>query len=223
MMWAVLPVKSLGAAKQRLAPLFAADERRMLARAMFSDVLAACARARTLSGVMVVTADPEVVAIAAQAGARVLPERHEQGTNPAVQAGMRALTGRASGIIVLPADVPQVTGSTIDAAVALCRHQPSLVLVEASRDGGKNLLGCAPPDLIAPSFGCGSFVRHRASAAAACIEPLTLGLGELDLDLDGPDDLTQFLALATDTRTDRVLRELGAPLRLGALHACEPA
>jgi 2-phospho-L-lactate/phosphoenolpyruvate guanylyltransferase len=223
MMWAVLPVKSLGAAKQRLAPLFAPDERRTLARAMFSDVLAACARARALSGVMVVTADPEVMAIAAQAGARVLAERHEQGTNTAVQAGMRALAGRASGIIVLPADVPHVTSSTIDAAASLCNRQPTLVLVAARRDGGTNLLGCAPPGLIAPSFGSGSFVRHRARAAAAGIEPLTLRLGGLDLDLDGPDDLTRFLALATPTRTDLLLRELGAPVRLGALPACEPA
>jgi 2-phospho-L-lactate guanylyltransferase len=89
-LWAVLPVKSLACAKRRLAPLLDGDERRRLARAMLEDVLEACAGAASLAGILVVTADDEAAAIAKEAGARVLPEADERGTNDAVQAGLRS-------------------------------------------------------------------------------------------------------------------------------------
>ena len=54
---AILPVKSFGAAKQRLAPALGAGSRQALAQAMFLDVLATLRRVRGLEGVAVVTAD----------------------------------------------------------------------------------------------------------------------------------------------------------------------
>lgn len=212
--WAVVPVKSLAAAKQRLARLLAAGERRRLARAMLQDVLDACIGARLLAGIAVVTADDEVAAVAAEAGALVLKERCERGINAAIGAGIRAVAGVASGVIVLPADVPHVTAAALDAAARLCAGENTLVLVPASRDGGTNLLACAPPDLIAPSFGPGSFARHGALAERAGIELLLPSLGRLDLDLDRPEDIASFLALPATTRSHRVLLDLEVPARL---------
>src|SRR5437016_3719044 len=66
-----VPVKDLVNAKQRLVPALEPTERRELARAMLSDVLAAL-RAARLDGVWVVTRDPEVVGLAAAFGAEPL-------------------------------------------------------------------------------------------------------------------------------------------------------
>lgn len=221
--WAVLPVKSLAAAKQRLAPLLGAQGRRRLARAMFEDVLGACAGARSLAGILVVTADPEVAGIGKGAGALVQEEAEERGTNAAIEAGIRAVARIASGVIVLPADVPHVASTAIDAAARLCSRERTLVLVPASRDGGTNVLACSPPDLIAPCFGPGSFARHRALATNAEIETILPSLGALELDLDYPEDLARFLVLSNDTRTRRVLLDLDVPARLGGTATFEPA
>jgi 2-phospho-L-lactate guanylyltransferase len=212
--WAVVPVKSLSMAKQRLAPLLDAGERRRLARAMFEDVLAACVAASRLAGIVVVTADAEVAALATTSGALVVAEAQERGTNAAVEAGIGTLSDVVSGVIVLPADVPHVSPAAIDAAARLCARERALVLVPASGDGGTNLFACTPPHLLRPSFGTGSFARHFALAARAGLEPLLPRLGQLDLDLDRPDDLARFLELRSATRAHRVLVELDVPARL---------
>ena len=49
--WALVPVKDLRDAKQRLADVLDADERRALFRAMLEDVLAVLAACRSLAGV----------------------------------------------------------------------------------------------------------------------------------------------------------------------------
>jgi 2-phospho-L-lactate guanylyltransferase len=211
--WAVVPVKSLPAAKQRLAPLLERSERQMLARAMFEDVLDACMAAGSLAGTVVVTADDEVGRIGERAGARIVTEPHERGTNAAIETGIRAVTGCATGVIVMPADVPHVTAASLDAVARLCSSK-ALVLVPASRDGGTNLLACTPPDLIGTSFGPGSFRRHLQEGACAGMQPLLPSLGRLDLDLDRPEDIGAFLDLPTNTRTRRVLLDLGIPIRL---------
>jgi 2-phospho-L-lactate guanylyltransferase len=221
--WAVVPVKSPDTAKQRLAPLLDRRERRRLAFAMLEDVLAACVEARRLAGIAVVTADAEVAALAEEAVALVVREAEEHGTNAAVEAGLSAAAAVASGVVVLPADVPQVTAASLDAAARLAAGPKALVLVEARRDGGTNLLACTPPDLIRPSFGPGSFARHRLTAARAGVEPLLPSLGDLDLDLDRPEDLARFLALPATTRSHRVLVDLGVPARLNPVPSAPAA
>ena len=213
--WAVVPVKSLPAAKQRLRSLLDDVQRQCVARAMFEDVLAACMAAGQLAGTVVVTSDHELGSIAEAAGAFVVTQANEGGTNAAVRAGIRAVAGCATGVIVVPADVPHVTAGSLNAVAWLCSRKGALVLVPASRDHGTNLLACTPPDLIATSFGRGSFLRHLQNAARVGVEPLLVRPGRLDLDLDRPEDIDGFLALPTATRTRRVLLGFGlsAPLR----------
>jgi 2-phospho-L-lactate guanylyltransferase len=169
--------------------------------------------AGSLAGTLVVTADREVERIAERAGAQVLLEPEERGTNAAIQSGIRALAGCAIGVIVVPSDLPHVTAGWLDVAARLC-SPPALVLVPASRDGGTNLLACAPPGLIETRFGPGSFQRHLREAASAGVEARLPSLGRLDLDLDGPDDIRAFLDLPTTTRTRRVLIDLDIRTRL---------
>ena len=59
--WAVVPVKETGQAKERLAPLLPPPMRRQLVLAMLEDVMAALAGAAGLAGVSLVTADPAAI------------------------------------------------------------------------------------------------------------------------------------------------------------------
>jgi 2-phospho-L-lactate guanylyltransferase len=221
-LWAIVPVKSLPIAKRRLSSLLDPRERQRLARVMFEDVLEACLGARSLAGIVVVTGDAEVAGMAQHAGARVVRDAYEGGTNAAIQNGLRAVIGAACGIVAIPADIPHITAAALDEVVRLCREH-RLVLVPASRDGGTNIFACSPPHLIEPSFGAGSFMRHQALAAVAGIQPVVPWLDGLDLDLDYPEDLDSFLRLPLVTRTHRVLLEWAVPARLSSAPGASPA
>jgi 2-phospho-L-lactate guanylyltransferase (CobY/MobA/RfbA family) len=66
--------------------------------------------------------------------------------------------------------------------------------VAASRDGGTNLLGCSPIDLIAPCFGVNSFAEHASAAKRAGVEPGIFACRSIIHDIDQPRDLSCFRA-----------------------------
>ena len=72
--WAVVPVKELDGAKQRLAPLLSPAQRRALIEVMVGEVLNAVAGAHGLAGIIVVTLDPTTAALASRLGARVVTD-----------------------------------------------------------------------------------------------------------------------------------------------------
>lgn len=198
-LWALVPVKRFGLAKRRLAPQLSPTERAALAKAMLRHVLGVLAGCRGLAGILVVTSDPEAMALGRTFGAHVLPDAVESGTNAAVRAGMAALDRAGKGgVIVVPGDVPGITRAEMNAVVDALASAP-VVLVPATRDGGTNLLAACPPALMAPSFGPSSFARHLETARAAGREPCVLRLPGLGHDIDVNEDLAALpaaLALA---------------------------
>ena len=69
--WAVVPVKETAFAKQRLAKLLPPETRRERALAMLEDVLQSVSAVRELSGIVVVTLDPDAAESWQTGGARV--------------------------------------------------------------------------------------------------------------------------------------------------------
>ena len=57
-LWAVVPVKELDRAKERLASRLSSELRRALMLAMLEDVLAALAITPGIAGILAVTVDP---------------------------------------------------------------------------------------------------------------------------------------------------------------------
>jgi len=68
--WAVIPAKPLDAAKTRLSPALAPRERAALACGLFLHTVEAARACSVLAGVLVVSADPELRALASGAGAQ---------------------------------------------------------------------------------------------------------------------------------------------------------
>jgi 2-phospho-L-lactate/phosphoenolpyruvate guanylyltransferase len=194
--WAIVPVKSLEQAKQRLAGVLPVDARRKLMLVMLEDVLATLRRVERLEPVLVVTPDATVAALAANAGACVLHEVSNQGHSAAAIAGFTYAQSRgAVRALTLPADAPLVTAAELDVLIDAdaISAGPHLTLVPSHDGDGTNGFLVSPPDLLQPTFGPGSFARHIAHAAVRKIECRVHRLPGLALDIDEPRDLARLL------------------------------
>ena len=200
--WAVVPVKPFRLAKQRLASILPERDRIALARVMLEDVLSALdACSNRLAGVIVVTADEDVSAMARRHDAVVFRETVAMGMNSALTRVVDHLSGRPdTGVVVVPADLPQVSPSDIEAMLDLIRYAPAVALVRAN-DGGTNLLACRPAAALAPAFGPDSFNAHCMAATRIGITPTVRLAPHLQFDIDRPDDLVNFIARVSATRT----------------------
>jgi 2-phospho-L-lactate/phosphoenolpyruvate guanylyltransferase len=195
--WAIVPVKSLEQAKQRLAGVLPLEARRRLMLVMLEDVLATLRHVERLAPVLVVTPDAEVAEFAANAGARVLREASGHGHSAAAIAGFTyAQSHGAVRALTLPADAPLVTAAELDSLIQAdaTLRRAHLTLVPNHDGDGTNGFLLSPPDLLQPSFGAGSFARHLAHAAARKIECRVLPLPGLALDIDEPADLARLIA-----------------------------
>lgn len=204
--WAIVPVKQLSRAKQRLAPVLSAEQRIALARAMLQDVLTSLSSTPELAGILVVTGDVTAARLATQSGARVVDDVMEAGINAAVQHAMRAPELASSGVLIVPADIPFVTPADLRMVLAALDDAP-VVLAPALSDGGTNALAMRACGLIAPSFGHDSFTQHQALARRAGLACSVIRVEGLGHDIDGPDDLMLPAAALATSQTAQLLAE----------------
>lgn len=184
---AILPVKSFGAAKQRLGGLIEAEARSILARAMLADVLAALAQVPAIETVAVVTANPLAAELAGNPGVRVLPDDREEGQSAAALMGMAH--AREQGFdraLLVPGDTPLLDPAEL---AALLERGEQLVIVPDRHGTGTNGLFMDPIGVIEPSFGPDSRARHEAAAREAGADYAIDPLPSLILDVDTPADL----------------------------------
>jgi 2-phospho-L-lactate guanylyltransferase len=215
--WAVVPVKELAGAKQRLSSCLSPDERRALATIMLEDVLDALSAVQQLAGILVVTIDPVATSLAGRCGARVATEAAREGHTGAVTAAARLLVreGQAS-MMTMPADIPRLSAAEITATLAAHRAAPAFTIVPAHDDLGSNTILCSPPDVVPLRFGDNSFHPHLDAARGRGIDPLIVRQPGIGMDIDHPVDLVAFLRLSppVPTRTLAFLEQSGIAGRL---------
>ena len=214
-LWVVMPVKDLSNAKQRLAGVLSAEERRALFRAMLEDVLNALAASPGLAGILLVARDPEARRLAEGYGARVLVEPANRGHTAASSLGARTLAREGvAGTLQLPADIPLVTPADIEALLRAHGPAPAVTLSPSRDRRGSNAVACSPPDLLPLRFGDDSFFPHLQRARDLGIEPRIIERPGLALDVDRPADLAAFLAAPSDTRAYAYLAGSGIAARI---------
>jgi 2-phospho-L-lactate guanylyltransferase len=215
--FAIVPVKELSGAKQRLSSRLSPEERRALATVMLEDVLEALSAVHDLAGLIVVTVDPVATSLAARHGARIVAEGAREGHTGAVTTAARLLAreGRAA-MMTLPADIPRVSPAEIAATLAAHRAAPSFTIVPAHDDLGSNTIVCSPPDAVPLRFGDDSFYPHLAAARERGIDPLVVRCQGIGMDIDNPADLVAFLRMSppAPTRTLAFLEGSGVAARL---------
>ena len=89
-------------------------------------------------------------------------------------------------MLLVPGDCPALDPGEVG---ALLEHTEPVVIVPDRHGQGTNALLLAPPDVMEPSFGEGSFARHAALARAAGAALKVADVRSLGLDVDTADDL----------------------------------
>lgn len=177
----LVPVKSFGAAKQRLSGVLSDDQRRRLARWLAGRVLAAAGEIP----VFVACDDPVVREWATDRGAHVV-WGPGLGLNGAVDDGIARI--HASGfdhVTVAHADLPHPDGLTRIAAPGVT------TLVPDRRRDGTNVMSFPTAAPLPATYGPGSFQRHLAAAERHAPFPYSVVADPwLALDIDTPTDLT---------------------------------
>jgi len=210
-LWAVVPVKRIDQAKQRLSPILSSQQRQNLALAMLQDVLQALIAVRRLAGVAVVTEDTDVMSYAERSGCRIITEGANTGHTGAVTAAGRILGAEgAGGILTIPGDVPLVTSREIDHLLDAHLGVPGFTIVPTLDDKGSNAVLLTPPDAVPLRFGEDSFFPHLAAAQACGITPQVVRLTGCGCDIDTPADVERFMGLHGDgnTRAFRFLQPI---------------
>jgi 2-phospho-L-lactate guanylyltransferase len=182
----LVPVKALGEAKSRMAPLLTAQERRELALAMLRDVLAAV-RAVHAGPLLLVSPSDACDGVARAFGAGRVEDRGT-GYNRGVALALASEQVRvAPAAVVLPADQARALPS--DLARLLDALRDADVALVPSADGGTGALGLRPPSAIKPAFGPASAAAHRRLAEAAGLRLALPDCPSLRHDIDDLDDL----------------------------------
>jgi 2-phospho-L-lactate guanylyltransferase len=140
--------------------------------------------------ILVVSRDQEALALARDHGARTVQEVGAPQLNGALmRATAAAQAYTAQGVLVLPADLPQILAEDIRAMLAAAEEPPVVVIAPDHRREGTNALLVNPAGLIEYDFGEGSFERHSQRARQAGATLKICELPSLAHDVDVPEDL----------------------------------
>ncbi|MBT5702621.1 MAG: 2-phospho-L-lactate guanylyltransferase [Gammaproteobacteria bacterium] len=193
---AVIPIKQLQDAKQRLSGLLNSEERKRLFQAMVEDVLTAVEACTHIDSIVVVTNDQAVAELARGFGAEIRPEPEPSGLIEAVTETGKQLAAEGVGcMIFLPGDVPLVTPEELEVVLEGfgLSDNSEFMIVPASDLGGSNCVACSPPDCMSFGFGIDSFRKHLALARDRGIDPQVTKLPGIGLDIDTPSDISELM------------------------------
>ena len=194
---AVIPIKQLKDAKQRLSGLLSPEERKGLFQAMVEDVLTAVQACAFIDNIVVVTDDQAVSELAISYGAEIRPEPNLPGLIEAVtQTGRQLAREGVHCMLFLPGDVPLVTPEELEVVLEGfgSSEHAEFMIVPALDLGGSNCVACTPPDCMSFGFGVDSFRVHLDIAKGQGIEPQVVSLPGIGLDIDTPSDVNELMA-----------------------------
>ena len=198
-LWALVPVKALTVAKQRLQQ-YLGPKRGDFAFAMLNDVLDALAASKAISRTAIVTADPQVAELARQRGLLLVEENGKCDMNAAIALGVEAIRQNGGrNVVIIHSDIPLLTGNELDRLVCIFQEQASghggeLIAISPSADqGGTNCLFMDAHRPFEFSYGPDSFTLHCTAADARGAQVVTLDSATVSMDIDEPGDVEKLL------------------------------
>jgi 2-phospho-L-lactate/phosphoenolpyruvate guanylyltransferase len=201
-LWAVIPVKPLRDSKSRLAHILTPDERAELTASLLRRTLETLDTVEEVARVLVVSRDPAVLKIARAHGAHTFGEGERQDLNLALaRAAHVAAAHQASGILIIPADLPLVSHDDLKMVIAgaVPAHngqqpngyhyqQRTISICPDQHNEGTNALLVCPPTGFAFQYGADSLALHLAEAARLGIPRRIVHAPGLKFDLDDEED-----------------------------------
>lgn len=207
---AIVPVKDLSRAKERLSPVLSQGDRTRIAYIMLEDVLTALRGSKLLTNLFVVTVDELAMELARSLGIEVIREAKQESESGSIDYSSNVCRELgAECVLVIPGDVPLITPDDVDYILEREKPYPSAILVPARDWLGTNAILRRPPDVFPSRFGYDSFRKHIDEAKKIGIEFDIYHMPRIALDIDEPKDLTLFLSQKSDTKTYIEIGEMG--------------
>ena len=192
--WAIIPVKPLGRAKSRLAPVLTPEQRFAFAEALLRNTLLKVLDVPEVVGCLVVSRDNYVLSLSRDLGAYTVLESSAQELNGALLRATKVISAwNTDGVVILPADIPLINVDDLTYVIGATRQPQSVVIVPDRQRQGTNTLVVRPPGLFHYDFGLNSFDKHLALAQQITQNVIICERPALMLDLDTPDDLQGYL------------------------------
>ena len=212
---AVVPFRSVGGAKERLATVLDAAERSELGARLLERTLRALVGTSSVDAVLLVSPDPLARALARGLGATAIDDGGVE-LNAAIRAGLDAAERLGAEVaLVIPVDLAAIDSTSISAMVTSWRDGSVAhttlpdapqgsgglpVGLLAADDGGTAALVLPLPTRLTLHYGAASAAAHRSAAMTQAI-PLVELHSPLSADIDTPHDLAAAIASSDHSRT----------------------
>jgi 2-phospho-L-lactate guanylyltransferase len=214
--YAVVPVKSLGASKKRLSSVLNPQERSQLTLAMLEDVLSAL-QTSTVDHTVVASNDLTVHDAVDKFGVMYLTQK-TSGLNSAIEEATEwCMQEGAEAVLVLPADIPLLSPADVDRIVKLGKYEEQTVVLSPSYDGGTNALFQSPLNLIRVCFGSRSFAKHIKETQSKGVCLRLYYSRNVATDIDSAEDLSKLLKTESNIACRRVLDQFNLESRVGTV------
>lgn len=181
---ALIAIKERARCKTRLAGSLSDAARVELVRSMLATVLAAAAGAKTVHQTIVVSPERDQI----PAEIPVLADTGESLNQALAQAHTMLRELDCREIVVLPADLPRISGPDIDALVRAARSGGFSIAPDATGTG-TNALCLVATQPFHFQFGPDSQRLHVQQAQRMGLNPQIVRLPGLAFDVDSPADL----------------------------------
>ena len=208
-MWAVIPVKQISQAKQRLSPLLSTEERRNFFSAMLEDVLSMMVKIDFFEKIILATNCPHAISIAGRHGITHFETGPDDGLNQAAgETVNHLLENGIRDMFLIPGDIPLITEEEINSVLQAHPSAPSLTIIPSRDQLGSNCILLSPPSRMALKFGPDSYFRHLEIAQTNGLKVNPMEFPGFGLDIDEPKDLFELLKAEGNTRSQKYLRQL---------------
>ena len=201
MIWALVPLKQLSRAKQRLGNVLSLRKRRALMQAMVRDVLDVLAKHPAIAQIVIVSADPAAENLARDYQALWWRESSLELSRDTVTlsgivdaAAERFVARGVDTMLVAHGDLPQINSEEISNLIEQ-HHRlsvPALSIASDYRMRGTNCALLSPPNAVPAQYEGDSLRRYKAVARVHGVNCHSVCLPGISRDIDSPDDLDQM-------------------------------
>ena len=188
-LWAIVPVKPIRRGKSRLSEILSEEERVQLNHLLFLHTIDILKQVDAVSEILVVSRDSNVLTEARELGVRTVTENGTPELNPALlRASLFSKAFSTEGVMIVPADLPLLTPSDVEAFLAKRSQAPEVIIAPDRHGKGTNMLFANPADILTFSYGDDSLSRHSELAKARGAQLTIVENERIGLDLDFPAD-----------------------------------
>ncbi|MBH27913.1 MAG: 2-phospho-L-lactate guanylyltransferase [Chloroflexi bacterium] len=199
--WAIVPVKNLDISKSRLSDVLSADARRDLISSLLLSTLRTLNESELIENTIVISNDRSVLLLADKQAVFTVQEDSPSDLNSALhQATSVTLAHGATGLLVLPSDLPLLTIADVEKIVDADDSNRLVRIVPDQHGVGTNALFIRPPGVLRYKFGRDSLSSHKVEAKRIKAKLHVYRLSNVAFDIDDPDDLRRLQNVVLNTQ-----------------------